>query len=72
MYYTLYEVDWCGGKTVDLFLVDSCSSLGQVISYPDGDFLVFLSPSWKLPREYSPLGQKFKIISFTSVILQFD
>jgi len=65
-------IGWCRGNTVYLLLVDACSSLGQVISYPDGDFLVFLSPSWKLPGEYSPLAQHLKTVSITSVILQFD
>jgi len=72
MHYTSYELDWCRGNTVDLFLVDACSSLGQVTSYPDGDFYS-ASESLEIARRIPPqLAQHFKIVSITSVILQFD
>jgi hypothetical protein len=72
MFYTSYEVDWCRGNTVDLFLVDACSSLGQVISYPDGGYYSLSEYFLEIVRRIPPLAQHFKIVSITSVILQFD
>ena len=54
MYYTSYEVDWCGGKTVDLFLVDACSSLSQVISYPVGEFFSLSESFLEIAKRIPP------------------
>lgn len=70
---TALSMKWIGvGVTVDLFLVDACSLSVRLSAILMEIFIVFLSPAWKLPREYPPLAQHFKIVSITSVILQFD
>jgi len=64
---------WIGvGIMVDLLLVDACSLSVRLSAILMEIFIVFLSPSWKLSRKYPLLAQHLKIVSITSVILQFD
>jgi len=71
MYCTSYEGDWCRGNTVDLFLVDACSYLGQVINYPDGDFYNLSESFLEIARTIHPISPTlqncFRYISHRTV-----